>query len=232
MSHILQRVLPTIQAIPEHEVHEQLIDGSLSHSTFTYYMNQKRLCLRDLSRVLVQIADRTTVPTQFRLFRDLSKSIKEGELDAYGELMKLQTYKLFEIKRPSAQKCPIVNQYTSQLLYLPKELPMVQAVAKVLPYFWGYCEVGKKFAQLPAMMLTLHPFADYIQTYSSPIFAERTEQLMEIFNTLCTNVACPHTQETIVTTLSLSADYELAFLDFVLDPSLSLESEHSCSLVN
>ena len=163
------------QHIQQHPFNQALQNGSLSEAVFNYYIEQDSYYLQEYARAHALIASRIATPFA-EMFIQLAQSIVATEHDSVHQYFKSQVS-----YQPTGQYSLATIAYTQYLLSTCALEPVAVAVAAILPCYWVYQEVGQHIAQ---HAVTANPYQRWIDTYASEDFANTTQQVINIFDTL------------------------------------------------
>lgn len=165
---------PTYLKIIEHPFVEELARGTLSADKFLFYLRQDSLYLAHYSRVLTHIASRLTEKEHIAAFIRFASDGIEVEEALHGSFLKGDVPAPEEIS-------PTCLLYTS-VLQAQATAPVEVEAAAVLPCFWVYQQVGRQI--IARQQGSGNPYAQWIETYADPTFAEATSQAIGICDTL------------------------------------------------
>lgn len=171
---------PIYQQIITHPFNIELANGTLTHERFVFYMVQDSYYLMGFSKALALIAGRAN---SSRIINDflhfaLGALIVERELHAK-----------FLPPNYNWDNCePTLSclAYTQFLIATSAIASLEEAVAAVLPCFWIYREVGLDIAK---KTVKNNPYVEWIDTYSSPEFADVTEKAINLLNEMAQDAA-------------------------------------------
>jgi len=167
----------------------ELGNGSLSKSRFVTYMKQDKLYLNDYARALALIAAHAYTPQDTTVFASFAQTAAEAEQslhDFYLDFHK-DADNVGGIETTKNVTCEL---YTSFLLRHAAMSPVEIAAAAVLPCFWIYDAVGIHHrARLEEHKIANknHPYAKWIEMYSSVEFTSGTMQAREFCDRLAAN---------------------------------------------
>ena len=165
---------PTYLKIIEHPFVEELARGTLAADKFMFYLRQDSLYLAHYSKVLTHIASRLTVKEHVGAFIRFASDGMLVEEALHGSFLQGAV--------PAPEKIsPTCLLYTS-VLEAQATAPVEVETAAVLPCFWVYQRVGEQI--IARQKDTANPYAQWIETYADPTFAEATTQAIGICDAL------------------------------------------------
>ncbi len=160
------------QAIDEHPFLLALQDGNLDRSVFGGYLAQDAHYLVGFARALSMCAAQAATADDIAFWASsaqeailVERSLHArhvADLDAVEPSPTTAAYLAFLMRAAAAGCYPVL-------------------AAAVLPCFWIYHDVGRRFSA--EVDLTGHPYADWISTYGEPDFAVATERVKLIVDT-------------------------------------------------
>lgn len=181
-------------------------DGSLPGEQFAYYLAQDALYLRDYSRVLSRASSLAPTEAEQLFWAQAALNCLEVESELH------RTW-LFEGGEPVRQG-PVTKAYVDHLLAASAHAGYAVLVAAVLPCFWLYAHVGNALH----MQWTGsgadrgHPYADWIQTYADPAFAEATARAIAYADAAFAGASATD-KTAMIEAFEASAWYEHEFFD-------------------
>jgi thiaminase/transcriptional activator TenA len=123
-----------------------LIDGSLGHDRFRYYIVQDAHYLRDYARALAMCAAKAAEAAELAMFAAHAGEAIATERQLHGEL--LAGLGLGVDDAASLPVTPATQAYVSYLLAVTHSGSYAEAVAAVLPCYWIYARVGEHLQQV------------------------------------------------------------------------------------
>ncbi len=173
-----EKVAPIHRAIIQHPFNQELMNGTLNHEKFIYYVEQDVLFLKELSGCLELIATKIQ-PEYSNLFIELARSVS------------LFVEEIIEKYSADCDCCDKENKlsratlsYTSYLWRTAAVDPVEVAVAAILPSYWVYLETNLYLAK---SLSPDNPYLSWIQTYISDDFAVEVKNVIAIFDALAEN---------------------------------------------
>lgn len=161
-------------AILQHPFNQELMCGTLPKETFSYYIEQDTLYLRDFARALSLIAARSDHTPTIKSFLKFAHNALFAEQDLVHNYYKETTH-IYPVKPTVATLA-----YTSYVLNICSLESIEIAVAAVLPCFWIYREVGVYMKSA----VEDNPYARWIETYSGAEFSADVSEIIDIFDGL------------------------------------------------
>lgn len=196
-----KQALPLINAIKAHPFNQELMQGTLNHARFSYYIEQDSQYLKEFARGHALIAAKIDIEF-VRTCIKFAENAFVAEQDIVHQFFK-STMNLTETGLLS----PATLSYTSYLLRNCALESVEVAMATMLPCFWVYQEVGQMIAKASVRD---NPYAHWIETYSSENFALTVKQAIDIFDQLALN-ANPATQQKMLKAFYTSTSLEWHF---------------------
>ncbi len=186
------------QTIISHPFNRGLMNGTLDHKIFRFYIEQDQLFLKAFARSLALIAARSENPDHIAQF------LKFAGNTIAAEQTIIARYIGKEVKDRStiSLACLSLNSYLLQASSLE---PVEVAVASVLPCFWLYLKVGQEVYK---QANSNSPYFEWIKNYASEQFALDVETVITIFDELAENASQP------VRDKMLEAFYQSSVLEY------------------
>jgi thiaminase/transcriptional activator TenA len=129
-------------AILAHPFLTGLTDGTLPEQSFSFYVIQDALYLRDYARALTVVASRAPTASAMRMFASHAVEANATELELHGALLEELGISKETLQR--ATPAPTNLAYTSYLLATVRDGSYAESVGAVLPCYWIYAAVGKR----------------------------------------------------------------------------------------
>lgn len=214
-SKMLAKCADIFPKIYQHSFNQKLYDGTLSATTFRFYLQQDKLYLCDFSQALLQISKQfedVNNEENARQFAELASYVKDGELALHRDyLQDSHSFHFFHHKEPETIKINSIEEYTGHLLYTTKTASVEEAMASVLPCFWIYSKLGKQMDI--SSCSENHPYRKWIATYSDEEYIKKMEAVIGTLEKFGQSVNCSEHQEKIIEAFVKSATFELMFFD-------------------
>jgi len=175
-------------------------DGSLGRADFVWYLAQDALYLRDYARTLAEAARLAPTAAEQAFWASSAEGCIVTELQLHESWA--TDGELFGAK-PSAT----TTAYLNHLLATAARGDHAVLAAALLPCFWVYHDVGSR---LHPLAHAEHPYADWLNTYADPAFADATEQAITIVSALAAD-ATPQVREAMLTAFVASTEHEREF---------------------
>ena len=198
-----QLSLPTIQAMINHPFNQKLKEGTLSPQIFGLFLKVDWEYLKVYRQVHTQIASRAPKKHQqaFLRYADASMNI---EIKPVHQFFKRR----FNLN-DTPQLTPAFIGYTNHLRHSAIHEPVAVSIAAIVPCLWGYHEVGKQMAEA---LTEDHPFARWLETYSSPEFDAMVEEIISIFDEVSES-ATDEVKQKMTVAFDTSFKWELQFFE-------------------
>ncbi len=175
-------------------------DGTLEQESFTWYLAQDALYLRDYSRVLAAASQLAPTPAEQAFWASGAHGAIATELELHADW--LPTGAVFDAE-PSAT----TTAYVDHLLATAARGGYGELIAAVLPCFWIYVDVGTRVA---SRATPDHPYAAWLRTYADAEFRALTDRAIEIV-TGHAAATDPATRERMRRAFVTSSRHELQF---------------------
>jgi thiaminase/transcriptional activator TenA len=172
--YLWQKTKPIYKEIINHPFNVELADGTLDYERFHFYMKQDARYLVDFSRVLALIAGKATEAPLIHQFLNFSLGALIAEREIYTQFLRSDC-------KGDIDPTPACVAYTRYLLSTVTTASMEESLAAILPCFWSYREMGRDLVQ---QVKPDHPYALWIQTYSSPESSENTDQIIAMLDNM------------------------------------------------
>jgi thiaminase/transcriptional activator TenA len=177
--HLREVARPVWEAIFAHPFVQELGAGTLARARFLFFVRQDYLYLQDFARALCLGGAKADSLETLDMFADHAATVVRVERNLHGSW----SGKLGLTPQELAQtvRAPVTQAYTRHLLAVAQGGTLAETVAAVLPCYWIYWEVGKRFSpSLPADPL----YAEWIQAYSAEGFGAHVEQQLRLIDRL------------------------------------------------
>jgi len=186
------------QAIISHPFNKELMNGTLEHKIFRFYIEQDQLFLKSFARSLGLIAARAENSEHIAHFLKFAGNTIAAEQTIIAKYIGEEV----KAKRDIAPACLSLKSFLLQACALE---PVEVAVAAVLPCFWLYLKVGQEIYKHAN---SSNPFFEWIKNYASEQFALDVGIVITIFDELAEN-ALPHVKDKM-----LEAFYQSSVLEY------------------
>ncbi len=153
----------------EHPFVAALGEGTLTRSTFEFYIRQDALFLNELTKTFAYATTRTENVEEMQKFGELllnTLSVERVLHQSYGEQFGLTPEQM-----AATEMAPTNYAYTRHLLHIAATGSLPELVTSILPCAWIYAEVGRHF-QARGLPTEEHAYRDWLLTYASPDFEE------------------------------------------------------------
>ncbi len=162
---------PVLAEILSHPFLTGLSDGTLPPPTFTRYLLQDRLYLRDYTRTLAVLAAKAPTGADAAMLARHSAATAEVELAGTSTL--LTEHGASDV----GEAGPTTRAYTSYLLATAHNGSFAEGLAAVLPCYWIYARVGTALAvggsPEPA-------YQQWIDTYAGTDFGVLVQEVVDL----------------------------------------------------
>ncbi len=190
------------RAIDGHPLLTGLHDGTLDRGVFVGYLAQDAQYLAAYGRVLAGCAMQAT---------DADETAFWAERAHESVAVERALHQSHLAGAQPAEPSPTCLGYTSYLWSLSAQGSYPVLVAGLLPCFWIYDDVGRRFSE-QAGDLSRHPYGDWIATYGDPAFTEATGQVREITDRLAQESG-PQVRHRMLAAFVTASRYEWMFWD-------------------
>lgn len=208
-----QRISEIRTATDELPFIRALADGSLPRASFTHYLAQDALYLREYARILAEAARLAPTTDEQSFWAQAAHGAIAGELELHALWLTPETG--IAARTFAAHPSAATTAYLDHLGATAFRADYDVLVAAVLPCFWIYTDLGRRlqsgefgeYARDPQ-----HPYASWLATYADPKFAAATEQAIEIVTARAAR-AEPCRRERMFAAFQTAAAHERAFFD-------------------
>jgi thiaminase (transcriptional activator TenA) len=191
-------------AIDDHPFLTSLRAGTLDRAVFVEYLTQDSHYLIGYARALALCASQA----------DETDDISFWASAAHYAVVVERTLHANWISEPDpanvSEPSPTCRSYLDFLLATAGQGSYPVLAAALTPCFWIYEDVGSRLTV--EVLLDGHPYADWIQTYGDPAFAEATERVKGIINTLA-ECCSQDVRDRMLAAFRTAARYEWMFWD-------------------
>ena len=173
--HLYETARPIWDAQLEHPFVRGIADGTLDPATFSNWVRQDYLYLKDYSRVFAWAAAKSQHLSSMGWYAkllDLILNLEMGLHRSYAERFEISLEEL-----EAEQMWPTTRAYTDFLVRTSADGDMADLVAALLPCAWGYAYVAEHMA--PDGMPADDRYADWIAMYVSEEFTGARDWLIE-----------------------------------------------------
>ena len=204
-------IAPIRRAIDDLPFLRRLADGSLPGAPFRAYLAQDALYLRDYARTLAEAARLAPDSAEQAFWAHSAEQSVIGELQLHASLLSPEGIGAATFR---AEPVPATTAYLDHLRGAAFDGDYRVLIAALLPCFWIYADVGTRLhAQAkadPVRPYAVHPFAEWLDEYADPRFAEATEEAIRIVSAHAA-AADPVTRERMRVAFVRSSEHERAF---------------------
>jgi thiaminase/transcriptional activator TenA len=172
-----KQVEPIYLQILRHPFVVQLSEGTLSKNSFSQYLSQDILYLRDDNRALSILSKRSGNDEEKIFFKKLAE---DGI--AIEQSMQSEYLSYFDVKE-ALSKSEVITEYTDFLISSVKSAAYEVAATALLPCFWVYAMVGKEIRSRSAKN---NIYQKWIDTYGDSEF----ESYVVLFINIVEKLSC------------------------------------------
>jgi len=175
-----QRSARIWRAIEGHPFLQELQDGSLPMSRFTYFILQDYVYLLDFAQVLCQGGAKSPNLEILELFCRHALGAVEVERSFHASFGK--TLGLSRQQLDAVPKGPRTQAYIDHLQSVARGGTLGELVAAVLPCYWIYGETGKRlYKRQPAKPKI---YREWVETYASETFWQPVREQIRLMDRL------------------------------------------------
>ncbi len=178
-----------------------LADGSLADDSFSAYLVQDAIYLRDYSRALARASQLAPTVAEQAFWASSAHGCLVEELALHRTWL--------NGRATDAAPSTVTRGYLDHLLAAARDDTYPVLVAALLPCFWIYQDVGDR---LSAANHAEHPYRTWLDCYAQPEFQAVTREAIAIVERAAQGTAAPERAE-MLRSFRVSAEYELAFFD-------------------
>ena len=162
---------PVFKAIIEHPFNQELMNGKLAFSKFTYYLEQDSIYTPAEAKIETLIYYK--IPDEYK--EDFKQYIIDAKsYEAWLELFFRSNPNATKTENITSATMNYVNHFDASAI-----IPVEVALAKVLPCFCFYKELGIYMSNHP---VENNPYQSFIDSYSGEEFVNSTNRYIDIFN--------------------------------------------------
>lgn len=206
-----QRIAGIRSAIDQLPFIHALAEGTLRREPFLFYLAQDALYLRDYARVLAEAARLAPTSAEQAFWAHSTHGSIVGELELHASW--LSPSQGVGAATFSAEPAPATTAYLDHLRSVAFGGDYDELIAALLPCFWLYTDLGRRFHAGefgPFARDPLHPYATWLATYADPAFEEATRQAIAVV-TNAAAAAGPEARARMLRAFETSSAHELAF---------------------
>ncbi len=171
-----QAALPVYKRILDLDFLRELMDGTLPHERFRFYIQQDALYLNGFGKALAGIASKLENPAHMGAFVAFAGDTMTVEREMHQSFFALLG------KPEDLEPSPTCLLYTSYMLRQLAGAPVEVALASVLPCFWVYKEVGDYI--LANRTKGANQYQRWIDTYGGEEYGTAVEQAIAVCDDL------------------------------------------------
>jgi len=190
------------RAIDTHPLVTGLHDGTLDREVFVGYLAQDAQYLAAWARVLASCATQAPAADETAFWARRAHDAVAVERALHDRHL--------GAARP-VEPSPTCLGYSSYLGALSAQGAYPVLVAGLLPCFWIYEDIGRRFTE-QATDPSGHPYRDWIATYGDPAFTEATDRVRLITDRLAQESG-PLVRERMLAAFVTASRYEWMFWD-------------------
>lgn len=203
---VWERIQPLLKETLSHPFNRELSAGTLDRDVFRFYLVQDARYLADFAKALAHAAAIAPEPDDAAFLAGSSANVIVVER-ALHERYFVQ-YGLTDID--SIPTSPSATAYNNHLLAAVARGGFGRLMATVLPCFWIYEYVGN--AIHAEQTGAANPYAEWIDTYADPAFAESVAKAKDITDRAAA-AASPAERDQMAEAFVRSSEYEWMFWD-------------------
>jgi len=194
---------PIYEELINHPFVKMLAKGTLSNDSFTHYLSQDVLYLKEDAAAFIKLSERALNISEKAFFKLMANDtiVLEQELHTHF----LTHFDVVEAK----SKSPAIEAYTSFLQHHSTESSYKVAAAALLPCFWVYSSLGISIVKQSTKN---NIYQKWIDTYKGGEYEEYTNrfiEIVEVYGNDATEAERIVMQEVFVE----STKFELAFFE-------------------
>lgn len=194
---------PVLQAIYNHPFIVELVDGTLPHEKFVYYLQQDRLFLAGHSRALALTGAKMHDDADSDLMLELAHEVIQAERDVHD-------FYFDEYRVPNSDvRSPACLAYCSHILLRAAIGTQAEALSTLLACLWIDREIGNHVRRLSDLD---NPYFRWIESYSGERYSRLVDQAVELTDRKASD-AGEEEAEKIFETFVISGRYEYCFWD-------------------
>lgn len=187
----------------------QLLDGTLSKEKFRFYQMQDARYLEAYADVCSIISTRIIDPVKKLWFVDGARMALVVERNLHENYGLDLAYTPQDIAALSLS--PDNRAYQNHLLAAASNRSLLEAMAAITPCPWLYAEIGQRVVSRNDRIDDAHPYANWIQEYSDPIFVTYTNELLAHLEDTAERTIDEAEKDRAVELFVLSTRYEYMF---------------------
>lgn len=212
VTNLLRKAEPILTKILLLPFNQQLAAGDLKQDRFDYYLVQDVWYLKNLSRVLRQLADKTPESTFSTL--GLADYIKMAEQLTNEQLISPNS--LFYLLVSTSIDKTAISNYVEHLDKACSR-SFGEALAACIPCFWLYQQLGEL---LPISTENQNKvYKSWLSTYTDEEFIAKTNELIALFSSLDSDL---YNQQAVHDAFMTSLQHEHDFFASIISFELSL----------
>jgi thiaminase (transcriptional activator TenA) len=206
-SQMWDHIQPILRAQYQHPFVLALGEGTLPRDNFEFYIRQDALYLDQFAKAFAFATTKTGDHDEMAHFGETivrTMAVEKSLHAEYGE-----KFGLTPAEMAATTMAPTNFAYTRHILAVAAIGTIAEVLAVVLPCAWIYSDVGKHFASL-GQPVPGHPYADWLELYSSPEFEEVGRWLRERLDAWAPEMG-PAERQRCIQAFTTSARYEYMF---------------------
>lgn len=157
-------------------------DGTLPEKKFAYYLKQDYIYLIDYSKLFALGAIKANNLETMAKFAGILNETLQVEMNLHRNYCK--EFGISSEELENTEPTPITLAYTGYMLNAAHHGTLADIVACLLPCAWDYYEIGLLLKEQNGKALATNRYAQWIESYSSPEFAEAHKWLAKLLDEL------------------------------------------------
>lgn len=182
-----------------------IVEGDLPLETFKNYIMQDIYYLKHYGKIHAFAAAHADDFHVSASLAEKAKNTAEAELTVHKEHAEILNITDADMK--NFKPAPTAYAYTSHLYRASLSGSLAQIVAAILPCYWLYADIGKKYVDAAP---ETEIYRNWINMYASDWFQESTEEMIDLLDDLAAK-ASDDEKEKIIDQFVIAKEYELAF---------------------
>jgi thiaminase II len=204
-----ERNRATWDAVVRHPFVEQIVESTLPHANFRFYIHQDSWFLREESKVLGIAASRASDLATAGALAELVTSVNQAEQSRHRRFAE----QLGDpIDTPALTPAPTAYAYVAHLRSVALDGALVEILAALLPCPWVYRNFGQHHeARVPDDPI----YRDWLSAYQSPLLDDRVQYQCDLLDRSAAE-ADAATRARAAQAFGISIRYEHAFWDMAM----------------
>jgi thiaminase (transcriptional activator TenA) len=179
---LYQNVQPIWEKNHNHPFVQGIGKGTLPREKFIYYMKQDYVYLIDYAKLFSAAVIKARDLETMGKFAEILHETLHFEMELHRKFAAEFGITREELEATTAT--PVNQAYTRYMLNIAQNGNLAEVVSCLLPCAWDYWEIGKLLRKEYGDQISRNPYAQWIETYDSPTFAEGAKWLIELMDKL------------------------------------------------